>query len=313
MHRPMPMIVLGGSDARSGAVPRDMSADQMLGGFKGARPLPWGRCMAAELIERIRGTDRFEAPLLVGPRRIYQDLVDVDIVDVEGNLASTLQETIEAIHRRFDMDAPVAITSCDILPTAEEFCLLLDGAYLPHQDSLFWGQLVAAPREAMGVSAWKPSYQFRPDADHPQQNMYPGHLVIARPNALRLTLTVQLLRLAYRHRNRQLRQRHFRLAMGGLWRLIQEDLRNLLAFQLPTMTVSIMYHGLSAYAKYRRGKATVADFERAVGRAFLHRKYHHQAHDRPVVFSVSPLVSFAKDIDTVGEFEEAAACGPGGC
>jgi hypothetical protein len=74
-----------------------MSADQMLTGFKGAKLLPWGRCLAAELIERIRQTDRFCEPLMIGPRRIYGDLIDVPVVDVEGSLATTLQHAIEAI------------------------------------------------------------------------------------------------------------------------------------------------------------------------------------------------------------------------
>jgi hypothetical protein len=312
MSSRMPIVVLGGSDPRPGPVPRGMSPDQMLTGFKGATPLPWGRCLAAELIERIRQTNRFDEPLLIGPRRIYDNLVDVPLVDVEGNLAATLQQAIEAVGRRFCMSAPVAVITCDILPTAEEFCRLLDDSYLPHQDALFWGQLIAAEPDAMGASGWKPSYQFRPHEVQPPQNLYPGHLVIARPDALRLAVTVHLLSLAYRYRNRDLHQRHVRMLARGLWRLIQEDVRNLFARQLPILTISIPYHTLKVYFKYRRRKAAVADFERAMAKVFLHRKYHHEAHDRPVAFPLTPLVSFAKDIDTVAEFTEAAKSGPAG-
>jgi hypothetical protein len=307
----IPILVLGGSDPQPGAVPPGLSPDQMLTGFKGAKLLPWGRCLAAELMERIRRTDRFHEPLLIGPRRIYADLVNVPIVDVEGSLAATLQQAIEAIRGRYDMSEPVAVTTTDILPTAEEICRLLDEHYLPHQEALFWGQLVAAEPAALGVSSWKPSYFFRLDENSPPQNMYPGHLVIARPGALRLDLTIHFLRLAYRYRNRELHQRHVRMVVRSLGRLIQEDLKNLAACQLPILTVSIPYHALAAFFKCRRRKATVADFERAVAKGFLHRKHLSDTQGRPVVFSVSSTLAFAQDIDTAAEFNEFAQRGPG--
>jgi hypothetical protein len=307
----IPILVLGGGDPDPSAVPPGMSPDQMLAGFKGAKLLPWGRCLVAELIDRIRQTDRFHEPLLIGPRRIYGDLVDVPVVDVEGSLGATLQQAIEAIRGRFSMSAPVAFTTSDILPTAAEICQLLDESYWPHQDCFFWGQLIAAEPAALGVSSWKPSYHFRLDADHPPQNMYPGHLVIARPAALRLDLVIHFLTLAFRHRNRELRHRHLRMVMHSLWRLLQEDLKNLWALQWPILTVSIPYHALTAFFKCRRWRATVGDFERAVAGGFLHREHLADAQGRPVVFSVSSILAFAKDIDTLAEFNEAAERGPG--
>ncbi len=306
----LPIVVLGGSDPGPDAVPQGVPPGQLLTGFKGAKPLPWGRCLVAELIHRIRQTDRFHEPLLIGPRRIYDGLVDVPVVDVEGHLAATLQGAIEAIRGRYSMSEPVAFATSDILPTAEEFCRLLDESYLPHRDALFWGQFVAAEPDQMGASSWKPSYRFRPDAEHPPRNLYPGHLVIARPHALRLSVAVHLLSVAYRYRNRDLRQRYVRMVARSLWQLLQEDVGNLFTFQLPILTVSIPYHALAAFFRYRRGKATVGDFERAVAKGFLHRRHLHDAHGRPVVFSLSPIRSFAKDIDTVDEFAEAAQRGP---
>ena len=305
----LPILVLGGSDPGPDAVPQGLPPEQMLRGFKGAKRLPWGRCLAAELIERIRQCQRFCEPLLVGPRRVYDGLVDVPIVDVEGNLAATLLGAIAALSGRCDAAAPVAFTTCDILPTADEFCRLLDESYGPHQGAMFWGQFVAAEPGEMGASSWKPSYRFRPAAGQPPRNLYPGHLVIARPQALRLRLAIYLLSLAYRYRNRDLRYRYVRMVARSLAHFLAEDLRNLVRGQLPLLTVSIPYHASTAYFKYRRGTGTVADFERAVGRGFLHRQYIPSADVRPVVFSVSPITSFAKDIDTVAEFAEAAERG----
>ena len=127
---------------------------------------------------------------------------------------ATLQQAIDAIRTRYSLSEPVAFATSDILPTAEEFCRLLDGSYLPHRDALFWGQFVAAEPDEMGASSWKPSYRFRPDDDRPPLNLYPGHLVIARPDALRLTVAVHLLSLAYRYRNRDLRQRYVRMVVA---------------------------------------------------------------------------------------------------
>ncbi len=77
------------------------------------------------------------------------------------------------------------------------------------------------------------------------------------------------------------------------------------------MTVSIPYHALAAFFKCRRRKATVADFERAVAKGFLHRKQLSDAQGRPVVFSVSSTLGLAKDIDTAAEFNEFAQRSPG--
>ena len=135
--------------------------------------------------------------------------------------------------------------------------------------------------------------------------------MIARPDALRLPLAVYLLSLAYRYRNRDLRRRYVRMVARSLWRFLREDLQNLFRFQLPILTVSIPYHALTAFFKCRRRKATVADFERAVAKGFLHRQHLADAHGRPVVFAVSSTLAFAQDIDTTAEFNEVAARGPG--
>ncbi len=202
----------------------------MLTGFKGALRLPWGRCLAAELIQRIRASGRFDEPLLVGPRRVYEALVDATIVDVEGNLATTLQKTVEAVGERYAPADPVAVTTCDILPAPADFRRLMDEAYHPHAQAMFWTQLVAATAQSMGASSWKPAYRLRPDRNQDPIAVYPGHLVIVPSPALRTDLTIYLLRLAYRYRNRELRQRRLRMTLHGLGRLLAEDLNDLLHF-----------------------------------------------------------------------------------
>ncbi len=304
----IPILVLGGSDVEPAAVPRGLSADQVLTGFKGALPLPSGRCLAAELIERIRASGQFEEPLLVGPRGVYAPLVDVTILDVNGNLAHTLQRTTDAF-RRYDAATPVAITSCDILPTAADFRQLLDEGFRPHQEALFWTQMVEGSASAMGASAWKPAYQLRPRPDAAPLRVYPGHLVIVRPHALRMELTIYLLHLAYRYRNRELRQRRLRMIARGLGRLLWEDMREVLRLQPPTVTTSLLAGSLKGFRNYRRGEATIGEVERTIASAFLHRVARNHGPARPVVFWLTHLVSFAKDIDTVDELAEVTAPG----
>jgi hypothetical protein len=76
------------------------------------------------------------------------------------------------------------------------------------------------------------------------------------------------------------------------------------------LTLQIPYVGLRGYVRYRRGQATLRDVEHFLARAFVHRAHYAAAGGRPVVISVSPLLAFAKDIDTRAELEELWGAGP---
>ncbi len=80
-----------GSDSHPGAVPGELSPGAMLTGPKGTLQLRSGRCMAAELIARIRASQRFAEPLLLGPRQWYEGKVDCEISHVEGTMIQTLR------------------------------------------------------------------------------------------------------------------------------------------------------------------------------------------------------------------------------
>ena len=85
---------------------------------------------------------------------------------------------------------------------------MLDESYRPQADSGLWWQMIAADPDEMGVSGWKPSYPMRPSPDGPLLNLYPGHLLIFRPDAVRLDWFNRFLMLAYRFRNRSLLRAH---------------------------------------------------------------------------------------------------------
>jgi hypothetical protein len=306
----LPIIILGGSDNHPSTVPKELSSADMLTGFKGAQRLPWGRTLAGELIHRIRLTGQFEDPVLIGPRRVYHDDVDAEVVNAEGSLVVTIRAAMHVIARRFNPAEPVAIAACDVLPTADDLRDVLENDYLPHRQSMFWWQMVQASPEELGASRWKPAYQIRPAAAEAPVSLYPGHLVIVRPESLRVGLASSMLELAYRYRNRDMHHRYVPLVFRSLSRLLAEDIRNLFRLQLPILTVSLPCRGLSCYNRLRRKKLTITQFENNLARLMLHRQYHDAAEKRPVVVAISRVSSLARDIDTRAELAEAIAAGP---
>lgn len=299
----IPIMILGGSDSKPGPVPEELEHAQMLRGYKGAIALPNGNCIAQELVKRIRLTNLFQDPVLLGPQSVYQNLVDCRVVDVDGNLAETLRAVRNEMLSLPDPAQPVAIIACDILPTSHELMELVETCYRPHAQSCLWGQLIAVEPTAMGASSWKPAYSFPPEPGAEPRTMYPGHLVIVRPVAVRIRLLNHLMQLAYRHRNLKLRRRPFPMITKGLGQLIREDCRNLLRGQLPVLSVSIPWHCLTAFFRFQRRQLSVSEFSRTVMKVFLHRDVH-ESDSPPVVFSTTSLTSFAKDIDTKDELAE---------
>jgi hypothetical protein len=135
MHDRIPMFILGGSDSEPGPVPPELEHSRMLHGYKGTIELPIGHCLAQELIERIRRTELFHEPVIFGPERVYGGSVDCPIVNVEGNLAHTLEAVRTELLRQTDTWRPVAFTTSDILPTSEDFRELLETCYYPNSES----------------------------------------------------------------------------------------------------------------------------------------------------------------------------------
>ncbi len=304
MSNRLPIFVLAGSDVSPDDTPRKLQPTDALAGPKGTIQLGSGRCLAAELVERIRNSECFTDPLLVGPRDWYDGKVDCELIPVEGSLVQTLRQLVKTVTDRLDVQQPFAVATCDILPSGNDFRRLLENDYAPHAESLFWWQMIEAERERMGASAWKPSYRLPLGVGQTPRQLYPGHLVIARAHALRFPLMNRLLELAYRSRNRVLEKRYLGVTIGAIGTLLAQDLRNVLRRQLPVLTLGVPYRGLRGYVRYRRGTATLRDVEDFLTHAFLHRRCHGLSGGRPLVISVSSLVAFAKDIDTKAELEE---------
>ncbi len=300
----LPVLVMAGGNDQVETIPEGVAPEDILRGFKGAVRLPSGRCIAAELVQRMRDSQRFEDPILVGPRRVYEDLVDCEISDTTGDLLANIQRFATLLSERYP-DRPVAVSACDILPTAEEFRTLLDEDYAPSAVSGLWWQMIAAEAEEMGVSSWKPSYRIRPAPREPLLNLYPGHLLVLRPNAVRLDWFNMFLMMAYRYRNRSIYERLIRITLRavGLW--LEADWRRLRQFRCPGRTFAAPYGILKTYLRYTARRLTVPELAAELSRQIMVRD-DAGAMPQPVAMTVTRIRSFAKDIDTRRELEEIA-------
>lgn len=304
MTDPLPVLVMAGGNDQVETIPEGVAPEDVLKGFKGAVRLPSGRCIAGELVQRMRDSRRFEDPVLVGPRRVYGDLVDCEISDTTGDLLANIQRFATLLTERYP-DRPVAVSACDILPTAEEFRALLDEGYGPSAGSGLWWQMIAAEAEEMGVSSWKPSYRMRPARREPLLNLYPGHLLVLRANAVRLDWFNMFLMMAYRYRNRSIYERMIRIILRavGLW--LEEDWRLLRNFRCPARTLAAPYGILKTYLRYSARRLSVPDLAAELSRQIMVRDDAGNM-PHPVAMTVTRIRSFAKDIDTRRELEEVA-------
>jgi len=283
-----------------------MHDDDMLTGFKGMLPLPDGRVLVAELIDRYRRSGRFLDPVLVGPAQVYHDAsLQCEIVDCDGSIAETLQTAMQVVEHRFGNESPVGMTTCDVLPDVAELQELLATGYDPVRECVFWGQLIEAQPAQMGASNWKPRYSFTPRDGGAALNVYPGHLVIMRAAALDIEVAITLVRLAYLYRNRPLLRRIPGMMAHGVAMLARHDFSRWRRLRWSAASLNVPWQCLSAYSRYRHGRFDVLHFERAFASTFVRSAYRSAAEGRPVRFVTSASLSLAKDLDTKAEFAEA--------
>ena len=164
--------------------------------------------------------------------------------------------------------------------------------------------MIDAAPDVMGASAWKAAYHLRTPEHHEGRALYPGHLVVARPSALRFRLLNQLLGSAYRHRNELIHRRVLPMILDATAALVSEDVRGLLGGRLPLLTLTMPFRALGCYRRFRQGRMHLNEFEAEFARLVVHRAFRCRS-ERPVAISISSIASLAKDVDSVAELEEA--------
>jgi hypothetical protein len=306
MHRPIPLIILGGSDPRPTTLPPGGEGKHPLSGCKGIDVRIGDRSLIEVLVERLRQSDGFGPIWIAGPASAYRNAdVEAEIVDTDGSFGENIKRALEAVSASIG-DGPLAFITCDVLPDPEGLAELLED-YRRSAPTTFWFPLVrAADAAALGPSAWKPRYSIVPEEGRPPVSILPGHLAVCQPKALRLEFLYRLFGLGYRSRNRPLRYRKTYMLRGVLGGLLLQDLLHVLGFRVPNLTWTVIRHGVPTANRLRKGEASLQEIEEAVRFIFVKRRHRRAHRDHRVRFPLTDQLWLARDIDTV---EEARAAG----
>lgn len=297
----VPLIVLGGSDRRAGALPEGAGGRTVLVGYKGTAVRIGGQPLIEHLLDEVRACGRFGPLYVAGPAEAYRELRGVELIETDRSFGRNIRAGLEAVAARHP-GSQVAFLTCDVLPGAAALRKLLDDwRHGPSCDLFF--PIVRAPvsDDKLGASAWKPRYRIVPSEGQAGVSVLPGHLVIARPEALRLPFLYHLLELGYRSRNRSIAYRRIYMVAGTLGILIAQDVRHALRLRMPNFAWSVLSAGLMAATKLRAGTLTRAELEDALRRLFVTWRWRR---DHPESRVRTPLVEslgLALDIDTVEE------------
>ncbi len=307
MVRPIPLIILGGSDRSSSELPPAGADKHALAGYKGVEVRLEGRPLVEIVAERMTASGVLGPARIAGPAEVYRQAgVELGVIDTDGSFGGNIRAGIEAMRVEFP-DSPVAITTCDLLPEVDEVARMLDN-YLRAAEPAFWGAFIRTPTDpgGLGASAWKPKYRMVERPGGPPVSILPGHLAIVRPETLKLRFLYDLVDLTYRSRNRPIAYRRSYIVRGLIWGMLLEDLRHLLTLRAPNVTWNMLRAGLSAARGLKAGTILLSDLERAIERIFVRSDYRRR-HPDCVRLPILEGLSLAEDIDTVEEAVEKGA------
>ena len=309
MTRPqIPLIILGGRDRRLAEMADNGRGRRPLQGYKGAELQFGGKPLIQTLVDRMAACGVFAPILIAGPRHVYEPWLEgAEIIDTDDGFGDNLKAGTEWARRELQPRL-LAVTTCDILPDPDELREIADDLAEWHESLDFWMPQITfseAPG-TLGASDWKPKYRLVPREGGPSVPILPGHMIIADPEAVRLSFVYRFFGLLYRTRNRSLSYRRLVVARHLLWGLVLEDLHHLSRLRLPTVLLSVAYSSLLMAAKLKAGTASVSEMEFHIRRALIrrsHRREHPERHGRVLLCRT---MSLAKDVDTEEEARELA-------
>jgi hypothetical protein len=301
----VPIVILAGSDLQPGPVPAGAEGLHFLVGYKGADIRIGGIPLIQLLLERIRASRAFGEIYLAGPARIYRELVDCPIIDTDGHLGRNVRAAVKHLLEQYGPDAGIAFISNDVLPEPEEIsALAADLVPAGGSESVALAFSLITCGQDLGAAEWKPKYRLRVGPAGEPALFLPGHLGVAWPARMRLGLLYRLLRLAYRERNREYRRRQRRILLRLIHYLVGKDLASLLRLRPPTLTWTVLRHGLGTFIRWRRGDLDIEGLARGIAAVAVRRGTFHRYGARCVRIAITSHASFGKDIDTREELEE---------
>lgn len=304
---PLPIIVLGGRDARAGAMPAGVHDKHALAGYKGVAVRIGGRVLIECVVERLEQSGLFDPIYIAGPQSVYADhRRSATVIDVTGAIDETIRAALKGASRGHP-GLPLVLTTCDVLPEVETLARLM--AHYRHSapcDAFL--PMIRAPEDgvALGASGYKPTYQVVPEKGGGAVRVLPCHLAVLDMEALRMNFIYRFVGLIYRTRNRPIAYRRRVMLPGIILELLYQDLRHLLGLRLPNLTWTVLHSGLSAVRALKAGTITRAQLEDAFRRVFVTARHRSRYPERRVLMPVMEGLSLALDIDTE---EEAAAMG----
>ena len=305
-RRSIPLVILAGSDRRAAALSKEGADRRPLRGSKGVDLRVGEQPLIEVLVETFRAVDFFGPIFVAGSAAAYGGLVEgLEVIDTDATFQANIEASLEILLARFP-DQPVALATCDILPTVEELQRAVDD-YRVHEPLNFWYPMIAVPTHpgALGESSWKPRYGAIPEGETDPVPILPGHLLIIRLEAARLDILLRCFGLAYETRNRPVLQRFWMLVRNLLAYMVWKDVRDLRYLQAPTSTVRMLSSGLQVGIALRDANGQQSFLEHHGNRLFLRRRYLAEHPDRkgrsPVLRNTLGL---ARDIDTREEARE---------
>ena len=307
MESRLPIVILAGSDMQRGFVPPGAENLHFMVGYKGADVPGWGGGLSRSWCSSASGRAMPSATSTSrGPRASTRGSSTARSWTRTATSGRTSRLRSSTSSSATGPRAASPSSRGDVLPEAGEIAEL--------------GRLLAAPRDSgvppalaisliaadqdLGSSSWKPKYFFRPRAGLDLEPFLPGHLGIAWPSRLRTGLLLRLLHLAYRHRNRGYSSRKRTIVLSILGTLIRRDLWNLARLEPPTLTYSVLRHGLGTFARWRRGEIDLAGLELGLAKIVVRRRHFRREGPESVRIATSRHISFAKDLDTREELAE---------
>ena len=308
IRSPLPIVVLGGHDARAGAMPAGVHDKHALAGYKGVAVRIGGRAMIDCVIERLEQSGLFAPIYIAGPQSVYaHHRRSATVIDVTGSIDETIRSGVEGASRGHP-GVPLALATCDVLPDVKTLARLMAHYRNSAPCDAFLPMIRAPDDAALGVSGYKPTYQVVPEDGGGAVRVLPGHLAVLDVEALRMDFIYRFVGLIYRTRNRPIAYRRRVMLPGIILELLYQDLRHFLGLRLPNLTWTVLHSGLSAVRALKAGTITRAQLEDAFRRVFVTARHRSRYPERRVLMPVMEGLSLALDIDTE---EEAAAMGGG--
>ena len=299
----IPVIVLAGRTPPP-KLPEGSGSHHGLAGCKGAELSIAGRPLITHVIERLRNINAFATLYIAGPAQAYLPLgLDAELIDTDSHFGANIRSAIETVRQRHPGQL-LAITTADILPEAGEIEPLLstlDPSCLPD----LWFPLVGLDAKTnLGESDWKPRYQIAPTKGAPAQGILPGHLLLFRPEALRLEFLYRVVDAAYTTRNRPVAPRTLSLFGRLAWALTREDLLAIGRGQLPRLWWRSVVNGIRLSRMLAKGNGSIQAIEREVDRIAIWPHHRQQKPEQRLRLPIVPALSLARDIDTEEEARE---------